>query len=89
LRRWHNDVLEALSQIYGQESPEKREFEQISFGFPPETLQRGAEKLRADIQQHGIYLPESFSIPQTDYYQKSLTTAAEFLFGLIITLRHG
>jgi len=89
LCRWHNDVFEALTQIYGQESPEKCEFEQISFGMPPEMLERGPEKLRVDLQQHGINLPESFIIPQTDHNQKFLTTAAEFLFGLIITLRHG
>src|SRR6266487_2918643 len=79
LRHWYDDVLETLSQIYGQDSSTKRSFEQIRFGFPPETFQRGAELLQADLQQHGIDLPEPLSIPLGDYYRRALREAEEFL----------
>ena len=87
LRHWYNSVLDALIQIYGEESPAKRDFEQIPFGFPPETLQSGAEKLRANLQQHGIDVPESLTIPQDNYYQKPLREAVELLSSLISALR--
>jgi hypothetical protein len=50
--------METLRQIDGQDSRERRDFEQISFEFPPEILQGGAERLRSELQQHGIDLPE-------------------------------
>ena len=87
VRRWYDNVLETLSQIYGQESSMRREFEQIRFAFPPETFQRGAELLEADLQEHGINLPEPLSIPLGDYYRKPLIEAAEFLSSLISVLR--
>jgi hypothetical protein len=46
--------METLRQIDGQDSRERRDFEQISFEFPPEILQGGAERLRSELQQHGI-----------------------------------
>jgi hypothetical protein len=86
-RQWHGAVMETLRQIDGQDSRERRDFERISFEFPPEILQGGAERLRSELQQHGIDLPESFTIPQDDYYQKRLREAAELLFSPISALR--
>jgi hypothetical protein len=85
-RHWYDEVLELLSQFYGPDSSIKRAFEQIRFGFPPEAFQNGAELLRADLQQHGVDLPESFSIPLEGYYQKALTEAGAFLSSLISEL---
>jgi len=69
-RQWHGAVIETVREISGQDSRERRDFEQISL-----------------LQQHGIDLPESFTIPQDDYYQKRLREAAEFLFLLISPFR--
>jgi hypothetical protein len=87
VRHWYGNVLETLSQIYGQDSNMRREFEQIRFGFPPETFQRGAELLEADLQKHGINLPEPLSIPLGDYYQRPLREAKEFLSSCIVNLK--
>lgn len=89
LRHWYDNVLETLGQIYGPESSTRRDFEQIRFGFPPETFQRGAELLHADLERHGIDLPEPLSIPLGDYYRRPLIEAAEFLSSHIIKLKDG
>lgn len=89
VRHWYDNVLETLSQIYGQDSSTRQEFEQIRFGFPPETFQRGAELLQADLQQHGIDLSEPLSIPLGDYYRRALREAEEFLSSCIVKLKGG
>jgi hypothetical protein len=87
LRAWYDSMLEALSQIYGQESTTRREFEQIYFGFPPETFQKAAEWLRADLQRRGMDIPDPFHIPLADYYRQALIESAEFLSSLVIKLK--
>lgn len=86
--RWHREVLDALEKIYGPNSTEEREFQQIRFELDPEMLRRSEEELRASIENRlGITAPEAFEIPLDDYYRRRLIQADEFLFSLVVILR--
>ncbi len=86
--RWHRDVLDALEKVYGPDSAEKREFEQIRFELAPEMLRRSKERLRVFIRERlRVIAPEVFEMPLDYYCQQRLAQAAEFLLSLVVVLR--
>lgn len=88
-RLWHYEVIKALETIFGPDSVEKKEFQQIHFDIHPEILKRSRERIRTILQeQFNISVPGEFEIPQDHYYQERLCEAAEFLLAMIVVLKH-
>ncbi len=85
---WYLSVLETFDETFGPGSSARTDFERTGFEFPPEWQQKGAARLRQEMQaQCGIELPESFTILLDDYHRKRLADARELLIALIIELR--
>jgi hypothetical protein len=76
--QWYLEVLDALEQIFGRESDDVMEFQQIPF----EIDQGIIRQLRRQLA-----IPPDVHIPQDSYYLERLYQAEEFLLAKIITLQ--
>ena len=76
--QWYLEVLDTLEQVFGRESDDVKEFQQIPFEIDQGILHQFRRQLA---------LPPDTNIPQDSYYLERLYQAEEFLLARIITLR--
>jgi hypothetical protein len=87
-KRWHRDVLIALDEIFGPQSPQKREFENIRFEIDPEIIDRYRQRIRITLaEKFHITPPEEFDIPEENYYLRGLHEAADLLLGFKLMIK--
>ncbi len=75
---WRAAVLRSVDDIYGSNSRERSEFEQIRFKISPALKEKTQDAIAA------LGVP---SLETGNYYKERLHEAKEFLLGLILALR--
>ncbi len=87
-QRWRRDVLNALERVFGPDSREKREFDQLRFQINRELRERVEARIRLVLQERlGLEAPSEMHIPEDHYYKERLQEAAELLLAMIVVLR--
>ena len=86
--QWQCSVLDNLEKIFGPNSKETKEFQQIFFDLPPEIIDRFRARVKTHLKDTvNIDLPDDFTIPQDNYFDQKLYEAQAFLLSIIVILR--
>ncbi len=85
---WHTEVLKALVSIFGSESTEIKEFQQIRFQLDPNASGSFRERTRDLLENAAATVSfDDSDSSQVLYYRQRLHEASELLLAFIIGLR--